>query len=77
MSAPTAQALPPALVLTHAYWDGTNLLNAVPVKWTAHSQTIDLVAFAQDGTESLKTNVRHQSSGDTNYWYQGIVNPTS
>lgn len=75
MSLP-AQALPAYIILVYAYWDGTNALNALPVKMTPHSQVSDWVVFDQNGIASVKTGVRHQSSGDANYWYQSIINPT-
>lgn len=76
MTLPT-QPLPSQLQMIYGYWDGTNALHALPVKMTPNSQVADFVVFAQDGTSSLKSNVRHQSSGDTNYWYSVVRNQTS
>ncbi len=70
------QPLIRTIVQAYGYWDGTNTLTAIPVKTTANSQAADWVVFAQDGTSSLKTNVRHQSSGDANYWVAEVTTAT-
>lgn len=71
MTSPTSQTLPQSISMLYSYWDGTNLLNALPIKLTPNSQVADFVVWDQSGVESVKTNVRHQSSGDLNYWYVG------
>lgn len=75
------QSLPSNIMFSYAYFDGTDTLNAIPVKTTAHSQSCDFVVFNKDGTSSVKTGVHHQSSGDDRYWViagaAGTMTPTS
>lgn len=77
MPAPRTQSLPGTITLMYAYWDGTDLLAALPVTRTPHSQVSDWIVWDQAGNPSLKTSVRHQSSGDANYWYFNSANQTS